>query len=693
MSLCVTCSLLPVRDVIRFCPEAESPLSRLLVWKDCGSRAPNQELTAFLKLNRTLRDLKAGTADCPLCRLIYEGLQSSLRYHDPAKRSDESETWLELQENRLLVWLGNQIEPLSDTGGVVVIRTTKDSPFAQYLSSFTVIHDALSPVVLGTIESWLRVCSGEIHENCPQLEETKRLPTRLLDLSKLPRRQDMINQSQQWHAMFQKGSCRLVETMPGSTGQYVALSYCWGSHVPCKTVSANLELHKENGGIKFTQLPQTLQDAVFLVRYLGLNYLWADCLCIIQDDTADWEYEAAHMADVYTNAFLTLAAMRASHCREGFLGPRTPRTKTVPVVFSDHEGEFTLHLNYSDRTESPGSLAAAVEQNPLKLQREEPMMDRVWCFQERVLARRTIHFTSHEVYWECQASLWRETEQHLLSLDRYSEYSIADIAGGLMESNDSGPDRRHLPLQHSGRRPWYAVVKEYTARNMTYQKDKLPALSGIIAAVQQITGDVCYAGIWRSWFLLGLLWRTQDPASDPYAYVLKTPYRPHEWRAPSWSFAAIEGIAMYHGLPEHDVLCAKLHECCVVPKGLNPLGELKSGFVRLEAPKVIITGICCVDIMDQTSPKMGMVRIRDQAKRPVHVMFDLEHLEICEALLITPSMGIAVVPFDLDQQQYVRIGIIELPTNLFMTPGFPNGATFDQLTISDWPEPTSVILL
>jgi hypothetical protein len=35
-----------------------------------------------------------------------------------------------------------------------------------------------------------------------------------------------------------------------------------------------------------------------MVRYLGIDHLWADCVCIIQDDKDDWEHEAAQMAEV-----------------------------------------------------------------------------------------------------------------------------------------------------------------------------------------------------------------------------------------------------------------------------------------------------------------------------------------------------------------------------------------------------------
>jgi hypothetical protein len=43
-------------------------------------------------------------------------------------------------------------------------------------------------------------------------------------------------------------------------------------------------------------------------RWLGVQYLWIESLCIIQDDENDWEEEASRMDAIYENAFFTIAA-------------------------------------------------------------------------------------------------------------------------------------------------------------------------------------------------------------------------------------------------------------------------------------------------------------------------------------------------------------------------------------------------
>jgi hypothetical protein len=40
---------------------------------------------------------------------------------------------------------------------------------------------------------------------------------------------------------------------------------------------------------------------------MGIRYLWIDSLCIVQDDEKEWEVEAARMASIFENSYLTIA--------------------------------------------------------------------------------------------------------------------------------------------------------------------------------------------------------------------------------------------------------------------------------------------------------------------------------------------------------------------------------------------------
>lgn len=222
-----------------------------------------------------------------------------------------------------------------------------DSPFAGMSSEHLAINNFLHQSTLATIKAWLAVCNSE-HLNCTDIkQEEVSLPTRLIDMITLPSCGDLGGVSgdeASWRKLFQGSRCRLIENVPARTGNYVTLSYCWGTALPYTTTSKNLQQHL--AGLYFVQLPKTLQDAIMVARYLGFRYIWIDCICIVQDDEQDWAREAARMADIYSKSALCIAASRASNCDEGFLHLRNIEHWThVPV--DDKEDTFSLYI-YED---------------------------------------------------------------------------------------------------------------------------------------------------------------------------------------------------------------------------------------------------------------------------------------------------------------------------------------------------------
>lgn len=95
-----------------------------------------------------------------------------------------------------------------------------------------------------------------------------------------------------------------------SPAPYAALSYVWGQGQPYTTKLSNIMLHRNHGGLqKFHgHLPRVIQDAIDLVRGLGIRYLWVDSLCIVQDSARSWNLNARVMDLIYGNAILTICA-------------------------------------------------------------------------------------------------------------------------------------------------------------------------------------------------------------------------------------------------------------------------------------------------------------------------------------------------------------------------------------------------
>ncbi|KAF7949986.1 hypothetical protein EAE96_007290 [Botrytis aclada] len=260
----------------------------------------------------------------------------------------------------------------SDSGDFGVLRIARNVP--TLISTKT--HITL-------INSWISNCRKN-HSSC-DIASTSQLPSRLLDVS------------------GNKHLIHLVETrhLPSSANRlsYATLSHCWGSNRIIQTTSSTI--NSFYGGIREADLPATFQDAVSVARALGLRFIWIDSLCIVQDSLDDWKHKSNLMASIYSNCYVNIAATGAADSSKGFLAPRNPLHRSIPLHAkcllkpeTDDKNIFVrhslngLHQFYSTptilRDESTGSWG--------KEKQEAPLLSRAWIFQERYLAPRTLPF-------------------------------------------------------------------------------------------------------------------------------------------------------------------------------------------------------------------------------------------------------------------------------------------------------------
>ena len=134
---------------------------------------------------------------------------------------------------------------------------------------------------------------------------------------------------------------------------------------------------------------------------------------------------------------------------------------------------------------------------------------------------------------------------------------------------------------------WDMVVTNYTRRHLTFAKDKLPALGGIALELHQQTGDEYMAGIWRSQLPLALMWNTRKAASR-----LLSNNRSVEYRAPSWSWACIDGLIDFEtstsDLPLEPENTVKILNVNITTAGPNPFGEVVHGSINIEGRLKIV---------------------------------------------------------------------------------------------------------
>lgn len=410
------------------------------------------------------------------------------------------------------------------------------------------------------MKDWLGHCQRN-HTKC-QNTSNNFLPTRLLD----------VEAFKSGEPPYLGNDIRLVSLSPDDFSSnfpsYIALSYCWGppSKRPITTTITNLSDRLTQ--ISFLSLPQTFRDAVDTARRLGIRYLWIDSLCIIQDCKQDWAREASLMSKVFSHTYCTLAALSSKDGSEGLQVFDIQDEKHAFVDISTRSGRYRIFSNeitlrpglwswfYSGRMPTTGTelnpfrnkgwpwpysgrmLTTRTELNP----ELNPLRLRAWVLQERELSRRTVHFSTGGLLWECKEVQrtaqvpWEDVEQHRDELlpwfEVYKEEwdHIRDTQPELVDA---------VMLQHRLEKRWWLLVEDYSGRLLTEETDRLIALSGVARAYQEehfLKGGVKYgAGLWSSHLPEGLLWQV----------VSQTRSRHETYIAPSWSWASVKGSVRY----------------------------------------------------------------------------------------------------------------------------------------------------
>jgi hypothetical protein len=365
--------------------------------------------------------------------------------------------------------------------------------------------------------------------------------------------------------------CRVISTKDMGIEPYVALSYCWGRVAGLRnyrTVRENLVTNMSF--VAQDELPLAIQDAMTLTRLLHIKYLWIDALCIVQDDTSDWEIHVAEMGVIYRHAHLVIAAGSSSHSNESFLA--TPDRPCPLGLDFAHNGE-------SGRVFCRKFQGAGIHENYEGMYGGcDPLDLRGWTLQERILATRVVIFSSTELQWVCKGSRTCEANHGDTNQQDLTVY-------GLTNATDTYAF-------------WHRLVKEYSRRHLSYASDKLAALAGVasIAATLINALDGSYlAGLWKGNLLHDLCWERHLWEIVPWRAT-------KEWRAPTFSWASVEGNVLYNdegisgggGVYLTEILDSK----CRASSRSNPFGAVVDGFVRLRGP----VKACRIQVHPRASP-------------------------------------------------------------------------------------------
>jgi hypothetical protein len=268
---------------------------------------------------------------------------------------------------------------------------------------------------------------------------------------------------------------------------------------------------------------------------LGLRYIWIDSLCIIQDDQEDLSREIASMADTYQGASVTISAASSASVNDGFISNH----KTV--------SHTRVKLPFQSSTVKDGTIlleqAGRLAYNPA----EDPINLRAWTLQEHILPRRMLIFGNRQLWWTCESAI---------SFDALPRKLITNVPA---VQRKSGNDRYSLDY-------WRSIVCDYTRRFLTYPNDKLPAIAGVAQLYSQFFNSKYLAGLWEFALLPELMWcSTRSDITRPLAR-----------RAPSWSWASIDGEVHHNWCPlDPGPDAPKVVACHIVPVSeSSPFGPI-----------------------------------------------------------------------------------------------------------------------
>ncbi|KAF7512264.1 hypothetical protein GJ744_001832 [Endocarpon pusillum] len=590
MSLCGLCVAIPWESLPHVPPNVVIRISRLpyllgfLGWPEDARGYEHHQ---------SLRDLRksAVESECGLCRLILksaEAVQAELEVVQSEVEAGTSPQYSWPTWNLFIVKrkYGDGfcvMSPTDESKGEVRLVSAiglcvrDDDPLHTVMPGRPVEESGETSIAISRARKWLDDC------DCSPVGAT--LPSRVIDTG----------------VDFHDSFVKLHETTGHEQEtKYTTLSYCWGKSRYFSTTKATLEEKKCQ--ITIQELPKTYRDAILLTRELGIRYLWIDSLCICQDDTDDWERESAKMSSIYSDAFLTIGADRAANSSEGFLGLRPSREYV----------EFEYICGSLRGTVMAFNLPLIEEARPAVLLAfgDEPLSKRAWAFQERVLPRRILHYGTEQMFFECNEGL--RAEDGTISRLRY--YSL-----GEKWANDT--ERSEGQLELSSRRTellysWNNLLCSYGPRKLTRPSDKLPAISGLAKIYAERIGDEYIAGLWRNSLVEGLVWR---------GFGCR---RVSEYRAPSWSWASMDGMPGTDRRHRSDIIIADVEDIKVEKKGLNPFGEVIHGQIKIRAPLERL--YWAIDNWDPTKPGLPdennpKFRTANGSTDGVYSLFDFDY--------------------------------------------------------------------
>lgn len=318
--------------------------------------------------------------------------------------------------------------------------------------------------------------------------------------------------------------------------RYIALSYVWGKTQGFTTLKENLADLEEPLGLKKCEhmIPRTIADAMTVTRLLSERYLWVDALCIVQNDLHEKHRQIANMDVVYGNAVLTINAAEGRDANSGLWGlPSKPR----------HVQQKTLEYH-------PNRHLIIAQPMLTEITNRSYWNTRAWTYQERFLSKRTLTFTTYQVYFECQRIVWCEdvvAERHeVIDYFQMDDFLPIDWSA----ENNHHMYKLHYSLHVEKSTDWVEclrTVEEYSPRQLSFDSDVLAAFAGMIKVLEEMFNSPFLCGLPESLLHCALLWQPEEklqPRTPNTDTSTSFPF-------PTWSWAGWKGKIVYEDIMPH----------------------------------------------------------------------------------------------------------------------------------------------
>ncbi|KAF2825424.1 HET-domain-containing protein [Ophiobolus disseminans] len=390
---------------------------------------------------------------------------------------------------------------------LVPMSTRKKS---QILETEPVFPKTVSSKSIKHMQSLISKC-GDEHESCRvDHDGTNYVPQRLMDLKStfpsiriIDRDDPDPLESKTTHQKSQDRS------------RYAVLSYRWGNVHGILKLENSTRKHLQEG-VNLDKFPRLIQDSIKVARAFDLDYLWVDAFCIIQGDEVDWHTQAHQMAEVYGNSHICFSAAGSVDTLGTLIFERSPHSLGSRNIYLDGREDQSQEFMCIE----PRSLVSRLESSG--------MNDRGWIFQERVLAKRTIHFNTDQLYFECAELQACESHPYGILKDITSPcFMVKSALAAARTKSQSQPNLHDL---------WHQIVELFSRRRLTNQNDKLMALAGVAHAFSNLfpKQENYVAGHWASALPLTTFWKPLmafEEQRDP--------------NHPTWSWASYSGAVHF----------------------------------------------------------------------------------------------------------------------------------------------------